>query len=191
MPKCCVIIKKITFSLIDIEDCCIIIKIIIFEECFMIKIANEKPNIFEYIENVYCLDNFSAFAVTIKEIKFPTAEHAFQFFKFNEIAPEIAKQIMEANSPFEARKIAIENKPLRRDDWGKIKYKVMQEVLFQKTLQNPYVKEKLMSTCGKEIVEDCGDDDDKDWGCGMDGKGENNLGKIWMKIRECLDNENL
>ena len=65
-------------------------------------------------------------------------------------------------------------------------YEIMEKVLFEKVKKNPYVKEKLLETKDFEIIEDCGEDDDKDWGCGIDGTGQNNLGKIWMKIREKL-----
>lgn len=150
----------------------------------MIKIANLNPTIPAYIENIYCLDNFSAFSVVFDDVEYKTAEHAFQSIKFLSTAPEIAEKIKKSASPFDARKIAHENKPLRRKDWGEVKYDIMEEILYEKTMQNPYVKEKLLATLDNNIIEDCGEDDDKDWGCGIDGTGQNNLGKIWMKIRE-------
>ena len=150
----------------------------------MIKIENTKPSIHEYIEQVYCLDNFSAFCVEIDGVKYKTAEHAFQSIKFLETAPEVAEKIKNSNSPFDARSLAHEFKPLRRKDWSSVKYDLMEKILFEKTLQNNYVKEKLLATENKTIIEDCGEDNDKDWGCGLDGTGENNLGKIWMRIRD-------
>lgn len=154
----------------------------------MIKIENDNLNIFEYIENVYCLDNFSAFSLRIKGNEYKTAEHAFQSIKFEKTSPLIAEKIRNANSPFEAREIAQLNKQVRREDWSKVKYEIMEEILFEKTKQNPYVKKKLLSTGNEQIIEDCGTDDDKDWGCGIDGMGENNLGKIWMKVRSRIRN---
>ncbi len=153
----------------------------------MIKIAEEKLNIHEYIENVYCLDNFSAFEVEIDGIVYKTAEHAFQAIKFKDTAPQICQQIIRAKSPFEAREIAQKNKVLRRKDWSEVKYEIMEKVLYEKAIQNSYVKEKLLATDNNQIVEDCGSDDDKDWGCGLDGTGQNNLGKIWMRIRSKLE----
>ncbi len=150
----------------------------------MIKISNKNHDIHEYIENIYCLDNFSAFCVKINDIEYKTAEHAFQTIKFLETAPDIANKIITASSPFTARELAQKYKNLRRQDWSNVKYKIMEEILFQKTIQNEYVKQKLLATENFEIIEDCGEDDDKDWGCGLDGSGQNNLGKIWMNIRE-------
>lgn len=152
----------------------------------MIKIDGDKLDLNTYMEEAYCLDNFSAFCVEIDGVIYKTAEHAFQTIKFLENAPEIAEKIKNSFSPFEARNIAHANKSLRRKDWSEIKYDVMEKILFEKVNQNPYVKNKLISTGENKIVEDCGDDDDKDWGCGIDGTGQNNLGKIWMKIRKKL-----
>ena len=50
--------------------------------------------------------------------------------------------------------------------------------------QNPYVKKKLLETQDYQIVEDS--PKDSFWGWGMDRKGENNLGKLWMKLRNEL-----
>ncbi len=156
----------------------------------MIKLDGRNFNIDYYIENIYCLDNFSAFCIEIDGVEYKTVEHAFQTIKFLETAPEIAEKIKKSKSPFEARSLAHKYKSLRRKDWSKKKYDVMEMLLTQKVLQNPYVKEKLINTFPYTIIEDCGEDDDKDWGCGLDGTGENNLGKIWMKIRENLKEYN-
>lgn len=152
----------------------------------MIIIENTNPTIYEYIENIYPLDNFSAFSVIIDDIEYKTAEHAFQTIKFIDTAPEIAEMIKTASSPFTARELAHKYKSLRRKDWSNIKYDIMEKILLEKTKQNPIVQQKLISTKGKLIIEDCGEDNDKDWGCGLDGTGQNNLGKIWMRIRENL-----
>lgn len=156
----------------------------------MIKLDGRNFNIDYYIENIYCLDNFSAFCIEIDGVEYKTVEHAFQTIKFLETAPEIAEKIKNSKSPFEARSFAHKYKSLRRKDWSKIKYDIMEMLLTQKVLQNPYVKEKLINTFPYMIIEDCGEDDDKDWGCGLDRTGENNLGKIWMKIRENLKDNN-
>lgn len=155
----------------------------------MIKLKGKDFTIDYYIENIYCLDNFSAFCVEINGIEYKTVEHAFQTIKFLDTAPEIANRIKNCKSPFDARSLAHQYKPLRRKDWSEIKYGVMEMLLTEKVLQNPYVKEKLINTKPYEIIEDCGEDDDKDWGCGLDGTGENNLGKMWMKIRNNLKND--
>ena len=152
----------------------------------MIKIENTNPTMHEYFENIFCLDNFSAFSLVIDNVEYKTAEHAFQSIKFLQTSKEIAEEIRLSSSPFEARNLAHKYKALRRGDWKDVKYDIMEKILYEKTIQNQYVKEKLLATKDYRIVEDCGEDDDKDWGCGIDGTGENNLGKIWMRIRDTI-----
>ena len=152
----------------------------------MIKIDGNNPTGHEYFENIFCLDNFSAFSVVVDGVEYKTAEHAFQTIKFLMTNKKVAEEIRCSSSPFDARRLAHKYKKLRREDWSDVKYDIMEKILYEKTIQNEYVKEKLLATKNNRIVEDCGEDDDKDWGCGLDGTGENNLGKIWMKIREKL-----
>ena len=61
----------------------------------------------------------------------------------------------------------------------------MKEVLELKVEQNPKVKEVLLNTQDLLIAECC-IDEDTDWGINNNNQGENNLGKIWMNIRENL-----
>jgi len=150
----------------------------------MIKLENCETDIPNYIENIFCLDNFSAFSVAIDGVEYKTAEHAFQSLKFIETDKNIYELVKNSLSPYEARELAHKYKSNRDPNWSDKKYKIMELILTQKTLQNNYVKEKLLATGGSKIIEDCGEDDDKDWGCGIDGTGQNNLGKIWMKVRE-------
>ena len=58
----------------------------------------------------------------------------------------------------------------------------MENLLRAKIEQNPYVKKKLLETKDYIICEDSPKDDF--WGIGADRKGQNNLGKLWMKIRD-------
>ena len=59
---------------------------------------------------------------------------------------------------------------------------LMEDILRNKVKQNPYVLKKLLETKDYYIVEDSPKDDY--WGWGLDRNGENNLGKIWMKLRD-------
>src|SRR3989344_6017147 len=51
-------------------------------------------------------NNFSAYTVDIWGRRFPTAEHAFQWKKFERSAPEVAEAVFRAGSPNEAKEIA-------------------------------------------------------------------------------------
>ena len=83
------------------------------------------------------------------------------------------------------KSIAHENKASRLANWSDIKYEKMEEVLKLKVEQNPIVKECLLNTKDYMIAECCVDED-TDWGVDNNNQGENNLGKIWMKIRDEL-----
>ena len=60
----------------------------------------------------------------------------------------------------------------------------MEEILRAKVAQHEKVQRMLRETGTKKIIENS--PIDGLWGIGPDGKGENMLGKIWMKIRQDL-----
>ena len=63
----------------------------------------------------------------------------------------------------------------------------MEKILRCKIEQNPYVLKKLLETKDYVIVEDS--PKDNCWGWGINRGGENQLGKIWMKLREEYKNK--
>ncbi len=141
-----------------------------------------------YPREFYCLDNFSSFKVKYKGYIYASLEEAYQSAGFEMSAPEIAQQIKNSFSAHEAQKIAMKNKDKLQPNWNEIKLDVMEELLRLKVNQNPYVKKKLLETREYMIVEDS--PKDNFWGWGQDRNGENNLGKLWMKIRDEIINSN-
>ena len=135
------------------------------------------------------LDNFSAFGFEMNGEYFQTSEHAFQYLKFVDTNKEIANKIKESFSPNDARNIAHENKEYRLSNWSDVKYQNMEKVLRLKVEQNPIVKDVLLNTKDYIIAENC-IDEDTDWGLDSNNQGDNNLGKIWMKIRDDLKESN-
>ena len=71
-----------------------------------------------------------------------------------------------------------------RKDWDEVKVEIMEELLRLKLEQNPYVKKKLLQTGNYLIVEDS--PKDSFWGWGPNRDGNNQLGKLWMKLRDEL-----
>ena len=73
----------------------------------------------------------------------------------------------------------------------------MKECLELKLVQHPELNQKLLDTGNNEIIEDCTTHDRESarfWGMvNSDNKwiGENQLGKIWMEIRDSLHERNL
>ena len=136
-------------------------------------------------EKYGCFSNFSAHPVEIGNHIFPTTEHFFQAMKVVEDS-ELFNRVAHAPSPKESKNIAHENKHKWIENWDAIKYKIMKMAITEKVKQHPDIKELLLSTENKMIVEDS--DYDYIWGCGKDGTGQNLLGKIWMEVREEIRN---
>ncbi len=130
----------------------------------------------------YCLDNYSAFRIDYEGHTYGTVEEAYQASAFAGSADDVVEQICHAKSPYEAKQISLANKARKRPDWDTRKIVVMEELLVEKVKQHPYVREMLLRTKDYPIVEDS--PKDTYWGWGINRDGANNMGKLWMKIRE-------
>lgn len=142
---------------------------------------NIKREMYQW--ELFPLDNFSSFGFIMDGEYFQTSEHAFQYLKFVDTNKKIANKIKESFSPNDARNIAHLNKEYRLINWDNVKYKNMEKVLRLKVEQNPIVREVLLNT-KDYIIAECCIDEDTDWGLDNNKQGNNNLGKIWMKIRD-------
>jgi ribA/ribD-fused uncharacterized protein len=76
------------------------------------------------------------------------------------------------------RSLRIDN----HQDWEARRVGVMEEIVRAKLSQHPHILKKLKETGDKEIIENS--PDDYFWGWGADHSGQNIHGKIWMKLRE-------
>jgi len=74
-----------------------------------------------------------------------------------------------------------------RSDWDQVKYQVMKECVLAKFLQHKDLRDQLIATNYEELIEDS--PVDYYWGCGADGSGANNLGKVLMEVRDELQGE--
>ncbi len=147
---------------------------------------SDLPPVLMWEDEFYPLSNFSAFAVEYQGELWPTAEHAYQATSFTD--DEIRDLIRKARSAHETRLLGQLHKSKRREDWGEYKLLVMEELFRAKIEQHPYVREKLLDSGDREIIKNV--PDDSFWGWGSDKKGENRMGKLWMKLREeiCANN---
>ena len=74
-----------------------------------------------------------------------------------------------------------------RSDWEEVKFDIMYELVYDKFNRNQKLRQKLLLTDNEELVE--GNTwGDRIWGK-CNGKGQNNLGKILMRVREELRNQ--
>lgn len=129
-------------------------------------------------------------------IAFLNSEQAFMWKKamyFNDI--ESAFKIAHTPGPASAKRLGRKVKNFNSEVWLKVGYDVMVEVNFAKFSQKPLLKNVLLSTGDKIIVE--ASPDDVIWGIGLyweDDKvldeskwrGQNLLGKALMEVRTIL-----
>jgi ribA/ribD-fused uncharacterized protein len=127
----------------------------------------------------FFLSNFYERDVTYRGITYKNNEAAFQAQKT--LDENVRKEFANLN-PSEAKKKGRSIK--LRKDWEDVKYEVMYHVCFEKFVQNPDLAKKLLAT-GNAHLEEGNTWGDKIWGT-VNGKGQNHLGKILMRIREEL-----
>ena len=138
----------------------------------------------EFKGNYRFLSNFEPCVVLFDGFICKTVEHAFQASKTFEASERY--RIFEAKSPSEAKKLG--RSATLRPDWEEVKDELM-ESLVRKKFNHSDLKERLLATGDKKLVEG------NTWGdtyWGVDvrtGKGKNKLGKILMKIRKELQKE--
>ena len=128
----------------------------------------------------YCFSNFAAFSVVWRDRVWQTSEHAFQAACFDDEA--VIEEIYNATSAHDALKLAIKYLDQARPTWKDDRLRIMKEICKAKLDQHPYIQKSLRQSGEAELIEDS--PKDEYWGRGTDWKGENNLGKIWMELRE-------
>jgi ribA/ribD-fused uncharacterized protein len=128
----------------------------------------------------YFFSNFSSFMVHWRGEDWLTSEHAYQAAKFTD--EPTRSLVRNARSAHDAKKIARANYHKLRPDWQAVKLGTMEEIVRAKHEQHPYIQQKLLETGEALIVENS--PKDSFWGRGPDWKGENHLGRLWMKLRD-------
>ena len=127
--------------------------------------------------------NFYLAPIELDGYTWPTTEHYFQAQKY--IAdPTHYQNVLQLATPREAFNYVRTYKSFVRSDWANIKDEVMFKACLAKFQQHPKLKELLLSTGDRTIVEHT--TNDSYWGDGGDGTGRNQLGITLMKVREYL-----
>lgn len=122
------------------------------------------------------LSNFYESPLVARDWTWPTVEHAYQAFKTD---TSQWKEICQAPTPGIAKRLGA--KVIIAGNWETIKLDVMLMLLRIK-FQDPELRKALRMTDGYELIE--GNNwGDTFWGI-CDGEGQNNLGKLLMKVRE-------
>ena len=140
------------------------------------------------------LSNFNRCAVHMGPLTFDSSEHAYQFRACEEhLRPDVAEQILHANTPREAKSIAavIKNSD-PSSHWNLVKYDVMRQVLRAKAESSEVFRQHLLDTGDKYLVESSVTDNY--WGSGLSYNltittlpelfpGKNKLGKLLTELR--------
>lgn len=130
----------------------------------------------------YYLSNFYDVDLVYNGIRYSNSESAFQAQKTldNDIKVKFSSKSGKAAKSL-GKSVKL------REDWELIKDNIMYEVCLQKFLQNKNILDKLLSTGDAELIE--GNlHGDRYWGV-CKGTGQNKLGKILMRIRsELMEN---
>lgn len=127
------------------------------------------------------LSNFWPSPMVLNEKHYPTVEHAYQASKTKDL--DWRQRIREAPTPKDAKRLA--RKAPIRSDWNDIRFKVMGALVHKKFELNIDLACKLRMTAKMEL-EETNFWGDRFWGV-YEGRGENRLGKILMRIREGLN----
>jgi len=127
------------------------------------------------------LSNYTLAEVIYEGDVYPSTEHAYQAAKSLDRKERIP--LMKADCTCKWAKHLGYGMILQKN-WDQIKYEIMFELVRQKFTNHLDLKTKLLAT-GSAYLEETNTWNDKYWGV-CHGIGQNNLGKILMKVRSGL-----
>ena len=146
----------------------------------------QKPfTVFTHQEGFEFLSNMRLYPILYQNVIFKASENVYQFLKLpEELKPEYINRFARMN-PFTAKKIT-RKLPVKKD-WNDIKLRVMFGVLKLKFYQHPYLIKKLIKIEGPIVEYNYWKD--TYWGYDINlKKGENNLGKLLLLLRDAWRN---
>lgn len=129
--------------------------------------------------------NFSAYPIMVDGLLWPTVEHYFQANKFQD--PIHIENIRNNPNPMVAAKIGRVRHDSFKQNWDLIRDDVMCKALYAKFTQHDSLKQLLLNTEGKELIEHT--TNDSYWADGIDGFGRNKLGCFLMDLRYKFKNQ--
>ena len=129
---------------------------------------------------------YTSHAIELDGYLYPTVEHAYQCQRYKD--KKIIDEIRNAHSPVKSWETSCKYKQFQVADFKDEKYKrkIMKNLMRLKLEQHNEIREALKNTGDLEIVKRIVTYPPGDgfWDIGEDGKGENQMGKIWMELRE-------
>jgi ribA/ribD-fused uncharacterized protein len=148
------------------------------------EIMANNPICFYRINEPYGeFSNFYSAPIQLDGYTWPTTEHYFQAQKY--ISDETHfNNVLKLATPREAFNYVRTYKSSVRSDWANVKDDVMLKACMAKFEQHSKLKELLLSTGDRTLIEHT--KNDSYWGDGGDGTGRNQLGITLMKVRDHL-----
>lgn len=131
------------------------------------------------------LGTYSRHPIVLDGYEWPSAEHYAQAMKFE--PGTYFHRIREAPHPAIAAKLGNAWFRRRRRGWKAQRVTYMTRAIYTKCHAYPEVGEQLLATGERPIIE-CATYD-YFWGCGRDGRGENQYGKLLTRVRDRLREE--
>lgn len=143
---------------------------------------HDQHAITDFKDDHFFLSNFYLCDVVFDGVKYKTSEAAFQAQKCEDKQKRLEFTQL---TPGEAKKLG---KTIKlREDWEEVKVDIMREVVKAKFDQHPELKEMLIATGDRCLIE-VNVWRDKFWGVSC-GKGKNMLGRILMDLRKAYKEE--
>ena len=130
------------------------------------------------------LSNFHPCEIILDGDKYASVEHAYQAAKTIDFEERARLQSWNLLNATEAKRAG--RKVTLRSDWGDVKNAIMLDLLRQK-FSDDLLETMLLDTQNEDLAEGNWWGDTY-WGM-CNGKGENHLGKLLMKVREELKNK--
>ncbi len=145
-------------------------------------LQNNDQKISAFTGKYAFLSNFYPAPVSYMGQTYANNEAAFQAQKTSCAKEQQKFSIFRLHNPAEAKKLG--RKLILRPDWDKVKVFIMYEICMCKFMQNPVLRDALLATGRRPLVE--GNTwNDTFWGI-ANGRGENQLGQILMDVRAKL-----
>lgn len=145
------------------------------------KYGYEDDCIIEFKGEYECFSNFYYEPVTYYGVTYRNNEAAFQAQKNHDKNYRLKLSTMTASeSKRQGRRVKL------RHDWDEVKYEIMHDLIKLKFSNNEGLKQTLLDTGNRQIVEGTWHND-RIWGIDLStGIGTNWLGEILEKVREEL-----
>ncbi|KAL9646675.1 hypothetical protein ABK040_001098 [Willaertia magna] len=169
---------------------------------------NEQPvktNPYEkfvfFWKDKYVFSNFYPASYTLDGITFKTSEQGLMYEKAKLFKDEeTMQQILECERPRDAKALGRLINNFNGEIWGASRESLFIRHLIEKFTQNPELKEILLQTDGKHLVE--ASPNDSVWGIGLNEKearrispykwpGKNILGKLLDRTREFIKDRDI